>query len=168
MKKLFFACFTALFFVACGQQTDPATEAANANPNDPNEYFGDKITPDNAMELKALLAKMENTDSVQTKVIGTVESVCKKKGCWMNIVADGMDKELFVKFKDYEFFMPLDCEGRRMVMEGIAYREVTSVDELRHYAEDEGKSKEEIEAITEPMEELKFMASGVVMLPKEN
>jgi hypothetical protein len=53
-------------------------------------------------------------------------------------------------------------------MDGYAYREVTSVEDLRHFAEDEGKSKEEIEAITEPREELKFMASGVLLLPQEN
>ena len=48
-------------------------------------------------------------------------------------------------------------------MEGKAYREVTSVDELKHYAEDEGKTPEEIAAIVEPVEELKFMASGVIL-----
>ena len=167
MKKLLFGCLIATFFIACGQQTDPATEAANANTEDPNQYFGAKITADNAMTFNQLLTKMESSDSVQTKVVGTVESVCKKKGCWMNIVSNDTDKEMFVKFVDYGFFMPLDCEGRTMVMEGVAYREVTPVDELRHYAEDEGKSEEEINAITEPLEELKFMASGVVMLPTE-
>ena len=49
-------------------------------------------------------------------------------------------------------------------MDGFAFKEVTPVDELRHYAEDEGMSKEEIAAITEPKEELKFMASGVLLL----
>ena len=49
-------------------------------------------------------------------------------------------------------------------MEGKAFREVTTVEELRHYAEDEGASQEEINAITEPTEELKFMANGVLVL----
>ena len=60
--------------------------------------------------------------------------------------------------------MPKDISGRKVVMQGIAYREVTSVDELRHYAEDAGKSAAEIALITKPKEELKFMASGVVLL----
>jgi hypothetical protein len=38
------------------------------------------------------------------------------------------------------------------------------VEELKHLAEDAGKSKEEIEAITEPKEELKFLATGVLLL----
>ena len=79
--------------------------------------------------------------------------------------ADGQEP-LFVKFKDYAFFMPKDLSGQRVVMEGYAFREVTPVDVLQHYAEDAGKSREEIEQITEPREELKFMANGVLVLKK--
>ena len=43
---------------------------------------------------------------------------------------------------------------------------MTSVEDLRHYAEDEGKSEEEIMAITEPVEELKFMATGVEIVKR--
>jgi hypothetical protein len=48
-------------------------------------------------------------------------------------------------------------------MEGVAFREVLSVEMLRHYAEDGGKSKEEIEKITEPEPRLSFEASGVLV-----
>ena len=71
---------------------------------------------------------------------------------------------MFVKFKDYGFFMPKDIAGKRVVMDGYAFKEITPVDELRHYAEDEGKSPEEIAAIVEPKEELKFLAKGVLLL----
>ena len=60
--------------------------------------------------------------------------------------------------------MPLDLAGSEVIVEGIAYREITTVDELKHYAEDEGLSAEEIAKITEPAEELKFMADGVIIL----
>ena len=39
----------------------------------------------------------------------------------------------------------------------------TSVDELRHYAEDKGAPAEEIAAITEPKRELRMTADGVVI-----
>jgi hypothetical protein len=48
-------------------------------------------------------------------------------------------------------------------MNGIAYREVVSVEMLRHYAEDAGKSKEEIMKITEPETKLSFEADGVII-----
>ena len=49
------------------------------------------------------------------------------------------------------------------LINGKAFVTETPVDELRHYAEDAGKSKEEIEAITEPKEELKIIASGAAL-----
>jgi len=125
--------------------------------------FGEKITADGAIDLATLITKLEGQEKVETKLRGTVEAVCQAKGCWMNVVNDSGD-EIFVKFKDYGFFMPLDCAGKEVVMEGVAYKEVTSVDELRHYAEDNGDSPEQIAAITEPKEELKFMAHGVVLV----
>jgi hypothetical protein len=92
-------------------------------------------------------------------VEGTITSVCPKKGCWMR-VADGAD-ELFVRFKDYGFFVPMNASGHRVVMHGTATEREVSVDELRHYAEDAGKSAEEIAAITEPRMEVMFMADSV-------
>jgi len=128
------------------------------------QHFGEKIDAAGAISYDELLAKLETSESVENvKVKGKVDGVCQAKGCWMNITSETAGKEeMFVKFKDYGFFMPLDLEGE-VVMRGKAYKEETSVDELRHYAEDEGKSKEEIAAITEPVIELKFMADGVVI-----
>ena len=37
------------------------------------------------------------------------------------------------------------------------------VEHLKHYAQDAGKSKEEIAKITEPKDELTFIADGVIV-----
>ena len=128
------------------------------------EQFGEPITKKGVITFEDMLKKMDKDGGFEGKVVGNVESVCQVKGCWMNIVSENVEEQMFVKFKDYGFFMPLDCSGKQVVMQGKAYKEVTSVDELRHYAEDEGLSKEEIEKITVPEEELKFMANGVLLL----
>jgi uncharacterized protein (UPF0335 family) len=60
--------------------------------------------------------------------------------------------------------MPKDIVGKTVVLEGISKKEVTSVDELKHYAEDAKKSKEEIAKITEPKKEIKFEAKGVLVM----
>jgi hypothetical protein len=125
-------------------------------------FYGESFKPKKYMEFSELATKMNTVDSLNTMVKGRVESVCQKKGCWMNIVSDNGD-EMFVKFKDYGFFMPLDLAGKEVVMNGYAFKDVTSVDELKHYAEDEGLSQAEIDGITEPKKELKFMASGVYL-----
>ena len=79
----------------------------------------------------------------------------------MTIDINGKD-QIMVKFKDYGFFMPLNAEGE-VVMNGKAYVSETSVEELRHYAEDAGKSEEEIAAITDPKFEYGFEADGVLL-----
>ncbi len=66
-----------------------------------------------------------------------------------------------VRFKDYGFFVPSDIMGKEVVFEGKAFRDTTSVADLKHYAEDAGKSKEEIDAITEPKVTIAFVADGV-------
>jgi len=127
--------------------------------------FGEEIDQNNTITYDEMLVKMEGMDTLDAKVLGKVEGVCQAKGCWMNIVSEDTGQpKMFVKFKDYGFFMPKDIAGKKVIMEGYAFKEITSIDELRHYAEDEGKSKEEIEAINQPKEELKFLASGVLLL----
>jgi len=94
-------------------------------------------------------------------VEGTIVEVCQQKGCWMRVSDD--DHELFVRFRDYGFFVPRDAAGRRVVMHGVAAAEIVPVDELRHYAEDAGKSPAEIAAITEPQMRITFDADSVLI-----
>ncbi len=156
------ALFGIFAFSPCKQATCQETVENGLS------YYGERISPDGAITYDQLLQRIESVDSINNvKVSGSVDGVCQAKGCWMNIVSDtDKSKEsMFVKFKNYGFFMPLDASGSTAIMEGKVYKEETSVEELRHYAEDEGKSAEEIAAITEPIVELKFMAHGVILKP---
>lgn len=165
LKNLFILIIAASFFVACGNEPTPNEEPSESG----YPTFGEVITEDGAMPYGNIIAKVETlgeNDSIDVKVSGKIESVCQKKGCWMNLTQEGQP-EMFVRFKDYGFFMPLDASGKEVIMEGKAFKQITSVEELRHYAEDEGKTEEEINAITEPEEEVRFLASGVILLEKE-
>ena len=128
--------------------------------------FGDKILADKALTKEQMLAKyktMKKGDTIAVKFKSKINSVCKKKGCWMKMDLAN-NSESFVRFKDYGFFMPKDIVGKTVVLEGISKKETTSVDELKHYAEDAKKSKEEIAKITEPKKEIKFEAKGVLVM----
>ena len=127
-------------------------------------HFGEVITEEGAASFVQVIDQLKTEDEVNTKVVGTIQKVCKKKGCWVTLSDSQSEENLFVKFKDYGFFLPLDCEDRKVVMDGKAFKETTPVDELRHYAEDEGQSAKEIAAIVDPKVEYKFLASGVKML----
>ncbi len=126
-------------------------------------FFGEKIQGEGAISVDDLKMKLEADSEIEATVTGTIETVCLVKGCWMNITSE-TGESIFVKFKDYGFFMPMDSQNKKVIMKGKGFHELTSVDELRHYAEDEGKSAEEIAAITEPKSELKFIADGVILL----
>jgi hypothetical protein len=99
-------------------------------------------------------------DETNIATTGTIVEVCKVKGCWMR-VKDDTGKEIFVKFKDYAFFVPRNAAGYPVIMHGQAQRVTMSVAELRHYAMDAGKSPEVIATITEPATQVTFLADSV-------
>jgi hypothetical protein len=133
----------------------------------PIEYasFGDKITVEQALSKEQMLKKYKNLkagDTINVKFTTHINDVCKKKGCWMSLELPG-GKESFVKFKDYAFFVPLNAAGQEAVVSGKAFVSETSVEQLRHYAKDGGKSEAEIAKITKPEIEYKFLADGVLI-----
>ncbi len=162
LKSLLLSLCAATFVTACAQNP---SSTANANSVKDGKHFGSTVTAENAIAYDEIMAKMTTTDSIPLKVTGKVKEVCQKKGCWMTLVSDQPGyPEMRVTFKDYAFFMPKDLSGKHVVVDGYAYVETTSVDVLRHYAEDAKKSPEEIAAITEPKREVSFEASGVLIV----
>jgi hypothetical protein len=112
-----------------------------------------------------MLAKyqtLKTGDTLAVKFTTKINEICQNKGCWMTLDL-GQDQQAFVKFKDYGFFVPMNAQNREVVVEGKAFIEETPVAELKHYAEDEGKSKEAIDSIKTPKKELKFLAHGVLI-----
>lgn len=168
MKKLLYLVI-AISMVSCANETannsasDSSVEGESTEQEVKN--FGEIIEADGAIGFEELMSQLEQADTAEVKLQARVSDVCQKKGCWMNLVdANNTQAEpIFVKFKDYGFFMPLDLAGSDVVVRGKVYKSITPVEELRHYAEDAGKSEEEIAAITEPEEELNLMADGVVV-----
>ncbi|WP_020569008.1 DUF4920 domain-containing protein [Neolewinella persica] len=163
------ACFGLILSACAGSEQQAVEATAEAPTSETTEIagtFGAEFTPTEVLAANKLLTTYEESlivDTLQTTLRGTVNEVCQAKGCWMTIAASD-DDEMMVKFKDYGFFMPMDISGREVIMHGMAYYQITPVDELRHYAEDAGKSEEEIAAITEPKRELRFLADGVQLL----
>ena len=103
---------------------------------------------------------LENIDN--KKLSGEIINVCPKKGCWMNLKVD--EDTIFVKFKDYGFFVPkTGVDSKLAFISGNISKDTISVERLRHYAEDAGKSSEEIEKIIKPEFKLSFIADGVAI-----
>lgn len=127
--------------------------------------FGKNIIADDAIKASSMAShfkSMQVGDTINSKMSAKVISVCQAKGCWMTLnLEDG--NEVMVKFKDYGFFMPKDISGREVIINGKAFVNEVPVDESRHYAEDAGKTDEEIAKITEPKRTFSFEADGVLL-----
>jgi len=125
-----------------------------------------KTIDSNAIILAKLMAEdymlMRQGDSLDSKIKGIVKKVCQTKGCWMTLNLDE-DKEVMVKFKEYGFFVPRDIAGKEVIISGKAFVKEVPLEELKHYAEDAGKSAEEIALILEPKRTFSFEADGVLI-----
>ena len=173
--KQFLIALCVLSVVSCGNK-NKSEKSATEKPVENNivdqkttaeKYasYGEKIVADAAIssaEMYERYQNMEIGDTLDVKFSSKVTSVCVKKGCWMTLsLPDG--EESRVKFKDYGFFVPKDIENKKVTVEGQAFVTEVSVDDLRHFAEDGGKSEAEIAAITKPQEKLSFVATGVLI-----
>ena len=140
----------------------------NVNAQDPKSAatgvtYGAGTTADGAVHISQVSSNITEKEKFTGKVKGKVVSVCQEKGCWMKIAREEGDP-VMVKFKDYGFFMPKDIVGKDVVLDGEATVKETSVKQLKHYAQDAGKSKEEIEKIKTSKKEIIFVAKGVLVL----
>ncbi|MGB1043323.1 MAG: DUF4920 domain-containing protein [Tenacibaculum sp.] len=164
MKKVLAICLVlSVFFTACKKVEKEKNEAKIAQ-KEKFVSFGDKINETNTLthnQMEARLKSLNTGDTLKVKFASTIKEVCSKKGCWMVLPVG--EATTMVRFKDYGFFMPLDSKGSEVIVAGKAFVKETTVDELRHYAEDAGKSKEEIAKITAPKKEYAFLANGVLM-----
>jgi len=156
MKKLFLSAVVVLVaFITHAQP--PAGDAK------PGEWYGEKITADGAVDIAGIPAKLEKTETIDTKIRAKILEVCPKKGCWLKLRVNDSTTAM-VKMKDYGFFLPVAAKGKTVVIDGEVKMKTTSVAELKHYAEDAKKSKEEIAAITIPEKEIRVTAKGIVIV----
>lgn len=152
MKYLF-----SLLIVLFSATTLLAQDAESAKPGVVYGNFSENtVTPVSVNELEKKIGDSKYDGKIQGKVV----EVCQAMGCWAKLQrADG--STVMIKVKDHEFAMPKDIVGRTVVAEGRAEIKETSVSMQKHYAEDAGKSKEEIEKIKDPKKEVTVTVKGV-------
>ena len=134
----------------------------NANSQDSTNYYGEEFSTldvkDYSTNKQGFLYNTKDLIKIEAEILST----CPKKGCWMKIKAE--EDTILVRFKDYGFFVPKDgVVGNKTVINGKLSVDTLSVAQLRHYAEDAGKSKEEINKIINPEISMTFLANGVMI-----
>lgn len=164
MKKLAVIFVLSAFgFVSCKNSEKENIPVSEEKKELAYSSFGEEIGERkhlSASEMENHFRNMAQGDTLLVSFETTVNSVCKKKGCWMSLDLPE-EEDVMVKFKDYGFFVPKDIEAKEVVVSGKAYVTEVSVEEQQHYAEDNGKTEKEIAAITQPKRTLSFLADGV-------
>lgn len=160
MKKIILFASSILLSVALSAQinaNNPETKAGS--------IYGTEFKVKKTLNGEKFLKKTTKVgEKVNMQIEGEVIDVCSKKGCWANVKLDN-GTVVFIKMKDYAFFLPMEgLEGKRVVLDGEGYKEVFSIDELKHYAADAKKSQEEIDAIVAPETKYRFTAKGIKVI----
>ena len=155
MRKLF---FSALILLAIGAQAQDK-EKIQAEKGVVYGVVNEEASPVTPDQIKDKLVD----DSFKGQVKGKVAEVCKAEGCWIRLEkADGTN--MMVRVKNHAFLMPENIVGKTVLIEGTAIVKTETESMRKHYAEDAGKSKEEIAKIKGDKKDVQFSATGVKVL----
>jgi hypothetical protein len=160
MRNLLFSLIGTILLFSCNQS--PNKQTGGEQQSAEQGFYGEKISGEKAISGSELFAMMQERDSVWVTMKSKIVSNCQKSGCWMDLDM-GNDEVVKVSFKDYAFVIPIESQGKTATVEGFAMKELISVELLQHYAEDAGKTPEEISAITEEEYIYTFEAKGVII-----
>lgn len=160
MKKLVLLLMLGFSAVIFGQKPAKIAEAL------PGTEYGAGVAEDITFNVQSpdqvitALSKGNASELKDVIIQGEVSGVCEKKGCWITL-KNSKNENVFVKMKDYAFFLPMSAMGKTVLLHADVSKKETSVKELQHYAEDQGKTKEEIAQITSPKMEYRVLAKGI-------
>jgi len=157
MKSLFILTGFILFVASC------STSSSESNIKLGKNYGPVEVDTTGALTVEEMLKKFDsNSQDMEFTFVAPIEEVCSNAGCWINI-DKGNGEKFMVRFKDH-FTIPTNTKiGTEAYIHGVAYWDTVSVELLQHFAEDAGKSPEEIAKITKPKYEMGFEADGIVL-----
>ncbi len=125
--------------------------------------YGEKVDFSTIQNYEQFYQGMKGKTEVHANLVGPITSVCQVDGCWMK-VDKGEGVTMYVNVKDHKFALPKDIAGKKAVFTGVASMKTLTLEMLKRYATEEGKSREFINSIKEPSTELVFEATGITVL----
>jgi len=128
------------------------------------ESYGEfNVNPEEAISVEEMLKAFNENPTVNEFTFeAPLIEVCSKAGCWVNI-EKGNGETFMVRFKDHFTIPPATEVGTEAYLHGVAHYDTISVELLQHFAEDAGKTEEEINEITEPKFEVGFECDGITL-----
>lgn len=122
---------------------------------------------DAAIAASAIPDALKDRDSLFVTVQGKIVETCAHEGCWLT-VDNGTDEPMLV-MTQHEFFVPIDgCAGYTATIEGVARKDIQSIEDQRNVLADAVSSAEDSlslasrqAAITTPKDTYRIDASSV-------
>lgn len=105
--------------------------------------YGNGVSDAVPVRIGELTGQPEDYVNQQIKVIGLVQDVCPKKGCWVEILEAQSSETLRFKVQDDVITFPVTAKGQEIVAEGVLRAYPMSASETkewyRHLAEERGE-----------------------------
>ncbi|GAB5521318.1 MAG: DUF4920 domain-containing protein [Rhodothermales bacterium] len=162
--RILSCALVVLLLTACQQPAD----LERAPQPDAYTAYGATVEEDGALPIQAVAAEPEMYTEQNVKVEGTIVKVCQMKGCWLTLdLGDGETVRVAVdktEEGEYTFMFPKDISGRRVIMDAYFETKFQSVEDQAHFARDEGKTQEEIDAMNlQPERQMWLTAYGALV-----
>ncbi|MGQ0801741.1 MAG: DUF4920 domain-containing protein [Pseudomarimonas sp.] len=126
----------------------------------PLQPFGAAMPAGPALSVAEAIDGFAGDVAQPQKFNGRVARICRKKGCWMELEADGRSAR--VTMLDYGFFLPTDAHGPAEVF-GTLSRVELDEKTAAHYAKDAG-----IDVADVPRSEYRIVAHSVLLVLTPN
>jgi len=81
--------------------------------------YGDGVTLDEAVAVETLLESPDDYLGKKVRVDGVITSVCKKRGCWMQLTNPDTGNGVRVKVEDGVIVFPYTAMGKKAAAEGV-------------------------------------------------
>jgi hypothetical protein len=109
--------------------------------------YGAGVTLEKPVPLLELLDDPESWVGKSVLVKGTIEDVCPRMGCWINIVGKDAKRHVRLKVKDGEIVFPVEAKGHKVAAQGVFEKiemsEKEAVAWARHMADEKGEPFDE-------------------------
>ena len=153
-----------LLFASCNN-TASTDKKSNVDSTSTSNFFGKSFDNKNAVAASEVASQIQSGKQFHGVMEGRIVAVCQEKGCWANLElpAGQTIKVLFRDSNGDEFSIDKTSKNKMIDVNGVGYIDTTSVEMLKHYAQDDGASKEAIEKIKTPEIKPVFTASGAIL-----
>ena len=129
--------------------------------------FGSGADMSKEIKISSLLANSADYENKLTTISGTIITVCKKRGCWMELAADKQYQTLTIKVPDGQMVFPISAIGKTAYATGTLSEKQLNIEKTKEYLAykaQESQATFDAKNITKGMTLYRFTPVGVTII----